>query len=104
MYGRTFSRFTHKTTRFPIATPTSCAANENAPRMLVARGATASKHFRLQRGVLQLLQRAHLEARRSGLRRESFVFTRELFRALLVDRCQSSRTSVQVIERLIDAR
>src|ERR1700692_2137648 len=61
---------------------------ENAPRTFVARGVITSEHFRLQRGVLQLLQRAHLEAYRSWLRRKPFVFTRErvLAEALLLGR------------------
>jgi len=50
---------------------------ENAAQIFVARGVTTSEHFRLQRGILQLLQRAHLEANRSRLRRKPFVFTRE---------------------------
>jgi len=50
---------------------------ENAAQIFVARGVITSEHFRLQRGILQFLQRAHLEANRSRLRRKPFVFTRE---------------------------
>src|SRR6202790_4999709 len=69
-------------------TPSTTTENGNAPRILVARGVITSERFQLQRGVLQLLQRAHLEAYRSWLRRKPFVFTRErvLAEALLLGR------------------
>src|SRR5471030_1704712 len=61
---------------------------ENAPRIFVARCVITLEHFFLQRGVLQLLQRAHLESHRRRLRRKPFVFTRErvLAKALLLGR------------------
>jgi hypothetical protein len=72
---------------------------ENAPRIFVARGVITSERFRLQRSILQLLQRAHLEAYRSWLRRKPFVFTRErvlaeallLCRHILCDHLQQAR-------------
>src|SRR5471032_2155354 len=74
---------------------------KKAPRIFVTRGVITSENLRLKRGVLQLLQRTHLEAHGSRLRRKPFVFTceRVLAEALLLgwhilrDHLQQSRQS-----------